>query len=527
MGLHINKEEMRLFLSLFAIFVNAKPSTFSIKFKEKEPLNRIGIDHPYVCSNFDWWPDAKCDYGNCSWVGNGINNLDFENPVLKQAARALSGNLNKFGILRIGGSLEDQINYNFTAETEHCDPYPMEKNTTRHSGFNDGCLTKMKRSQLQKFAKETNLKIIFGLNGLIGRTQTGRTDWSGQWDPKQAKKLFDEMIETGFIDQIWGIELGNEIYGSHGSQAKNISPQVAATDFANLFEIMHEKFSSKNRPYLFGTDNALDLKWASEFIDELREKNATLDGFNWHAYPLGAGAYPQVDKNIMDYTFGAKVDKTAESLNSEKWAGSLGKGIWMGETGGAYNSGRNTVTNRFMSAFWYLDWLGILANRGHKGFCRQTLIGGNYGLLQNENGTIVPNPDFWAAYMFNEFMIGDVLEIENAINSKVHIFATNSVELTILLLNYDDDDVEIDTKSSDIKKYSKRSIYAVTSDDLQSKNVFINQKKAEFPKNPDWIPALQNYEKREVNTWPLKLSKHSYTFLRLFEMDHSENETNL
>ena len=33
-------------------------------------------------------------------------------------------------------------------------------------------------------------------------------------------------------------------------------------------------------------------------------------------------------------------------------------GLWMGETGGASNSGRNTVTNRFMSAFWYLDWLG-------------------------------------------------------------------------------------------------------------------------------------------------------------------------
>ena len=33
-------------------------------------------------------------------------------------------------------------------------------------------------------------------------------------------------------------------------------------------------------------------------------------------------------------------------------------GLWMGETGGASHSGRNTVTNRFMSAFWYLDWLG-------------------------------------------------------------------------------------------------------------------------------------------------------------------------
>ena len=82
----------------------------------------------------------------------------------------------------------------------------------------------------------------------------------------------------------------NELY----FKAKNISPQVAAADFANLFEIMQAKFSSKNRPYLFGTDNALDLKWASEFIDELRGKNATLDGFNWHAYPLGAGAHSQV-----------------------------------------------------------------------------------------------------------------------------------------------------------------------------------------------------------------------------------------
>ena len=38
--------------------------------------------------------------------------------------------------------------------------------------------------------------------------------------------------------------------------------------------------------------------------------------------------------------------------------GSLKMGLWMGETGGVSHSGRDTVTNRFMSAFWYLDWLG-------------------------------------------------------------------------------------------------------------------------------------------------------------------------
>ena len=46
---------------------------------------------------------------------------------------------------------------------------------------------------------------------------------------------------------------------------------------------------------------------------------------------------------------------------------------------------------------------------GHAAFCRQTLLGGNYGLLQNENGVIRPNPDFWAADLFNQLMIGDVL----------------------------------------------------------------------------------------------------------------------
>ena len=53
--------------------------------------------------------------------------------------------------------------------------------------------------------------------------------------------------------------------------------------------------------------------------------------------------FVKVDKNIMDHTFGTKVDKSAESLNNEEWTKELKMGIWMGETGGAYNSGRNTV----------------------------------------------------------------------------------------------------------------------------------------------------------------------------------------
>ena len=81
--------------------------------------------------------------------------------------------------------------------------------------------------------------------------------------------------------------------------------------------------------------------------------------------------------------------------------------IWMGKTGGAYNSGHPGVTDAFMSGFWYLDNLAILAQRGHQGFCWQTLIGGNHGLLNTT--TFKPNPDFYSALLFKRLMGQKVL----------------------------------------------------------------------------------------------------------------------
>ncbi|CAL5397139.1 unnamed protein product [Camellia sinensis] len=67
---------------------------------------------------------------------------------------------------------------------------------------------------------------------------------------------------------------------------------------------------------------------------------------------------------------------------------------WVGEAGGAYNSGRNLVTNAFVFSFWCLDQLGMAASYDTKTYCRQTLIGGNYGLLNTT--TFVPNPDYYS-----------------------------------------------------------------------------------------------------------------------------------
>ena len=55
--------------------------------------------------------------------------------------------------------------------------------------------------------------------------------------------------------------------------------------------------------------------------------------------------------------------------------------LWVTEMGGAYNSGRPGVTDAFVSTFWFADALGLLALHGTQVVCRQTLIGGSYGLL--------------------------------------------------------------------------------------------------------------------------------------------------
>ena len=56
---------------LFLSFVNSRLVTeepditgnsVSVNFNATEKLNSIGIDHPYVCANFDWWPDNKCGF---------------------------------------------------------------------------------------------------------------------------------------------------------------------------------------------------------------------------------------------------------------------------------------------------------------------------------------------------------------------------------------------------------------------------------------------------------------------------------
>ena len=96
------------------------------------------------------------------------------------------------------------------------------------------------------------------------------------------------------------------------------------------------------------------------------------------------------------------------------------------------------MTNRFISSFWYADALGLLATLNHTGFCRQTLIGGNYGLLNRT--TAHPNPDFFIAQLFHDLMGERVLSFTSDVKKKglrtyAHCESGLGGNATLLLIN--------------------------------------------------------------------------------------------
>ncbi|KAL5159005.1 Heparanase-like protein 2 [Glycine soja] len=100
-----------------------------------------------------------------------------------------------------------------------------------------------------------------------------------------------------------------------------------------------------------------------------------------------------LERKILDPERLSRVESIFSNLSETIKIYGPWSSAWVGEAGGAYNSGGNHVSNRFLNNFWYLDQLGIASCYSTKVYSRQTLIGGNYGLLNTT--TFAPNPDYY------------------------------------------------------------------------------------------------------------------------------------
>ncbi|KAJ9567232.1 hypothetical protein OSB04_003198 [Centaurea solstitialis] len=382
-------------------------------------------DTNYVCATIDWWPNNKCDYQQCPWGSSSALNLDLSHPFLAKAVQAFERMR-----IRIGGSLQDQVLYSVGSFSGPCHPFMKMKGGL--FGFSKGCLHMSRWDELNQFFMKTRARVTFGLNALHGRHMIRRGVWGGDWNSSNARDFIKYTVSKGYQIDSW--EFGNELSG------KGVGAMVEAEQYGNdlleLRGIIDNSYRQlRPKPLLVAPGGFFDKQWYAELLKVSGSK--IVDVMTHHMYNLGPGVDPNLVKKILDPRFLSRASVTFNDLRQTIQTDGPWTSAWIGESGGAYNSGGRHVSDTFVNSFWYLDQLAMAAKYHTKVYCRQTLIGGNYGLL--DKTTFMPNPDYYSALLWDRLMGTGVLEV-NRRNVGPHLrtyahCSKGKTGITLLLIN--------------------------------------------------------------------------------------------
>ncbi|XP_062116611.1 heparanase-like protein 1 [Humulus lupulus] len=382
------------------------------------------IDQNYICATLDWWPHDKCNYNQCPWGYASIINLNLSHPILFKAIKAF-----KPLRIRIGGSLQDRVLYDVESLKDPCHPFQKRKGGL--FGFSRGCLHLTKWDELNLFFSKTGAIVTFGLNALHGRHLIYKSTWGGDWDSGNAYDFMKYTVLKGYQIDSW--EFGNELCGN-GVGAR-VSPEQYGKDLINLRRIINELYEkSEIKPTLIAPGGFYDQKWFTKLLQVTG--SGVVNIISHHLYNLGAGDDPRLVSRILSPHYLNKTATTFIDLDQNLKQHGPWASAWVGESGGAYNSGGRNVSDTYIDSFWYLDQLGMAAVYNSKVYCRQSLIGGNYGLLDKD--TFLPNPDYYSALLWNQLMGENVLSVMTNASPFLRIYAHCAKEragITLLLIN--------------------------------------------------------------------------------------------
>ncbi|KAI8565661.1 hypothetical protein RHMOL_Rhmol03G0277700 [Rhododendron molle] len=299
------------------------------------------IDSDFICATLDWWPPEKCDYGTCSWDHASLLNLDLNNKILLSAVKAFSPLK-----IRLGGTLQDKVIYE-----DHKQPcIPFSKSTSELFGFTKGCLPLSRWDELNTFFKSTGALVIFGLNALTGRSIRSDGSAVGAWDSTNAESLMRYTVGKGY--SMYGWELGNELSGN--GVGVRVSADQYASDTIALQNLVQKVYSNQQpKPLTIAPGGFFDVKWFKEFM---AKTSKSVDVVTHHIYNLGPGVDEHLVDKILDPSNLDREANTFRELQSTLGSSTTSATAWVGESGGAYNSGRNRVTNAFVFSFCALLW---------------------------------------------------------------------------------------------------------------------------------------------------------------------------
>jgi heparanase 1 len=209
---------------------------------------------------------------------------------------------------------------------------------------------------------------------------------------------------------VYAFEFSNEVYAE-------ITPKRYSQDMLAMKSILAAAWAElapgQPVPKLVGPDNGGDDMSAAHLEAILSAGGAeAMHAATYHDYwnecidtyaASAAAAGVALNASCIDDRVAAAVNRFGPTTTK------YGVGLWVGEGALHASSGVNGVTNTFVSSLWYAHTLGQLARNGVGMLARQTLLGGDYELVNRTTGA--PNPDYYVALLWHDLVGSDVLNV--------------------------------------------------------------------------------------------------------------------
>lgn len=346
----------------------------------------LAIDTSLVLGGH-WWGEAK---GTSRGLATQtVAPIDLGERKLAALAKLLAP-----AMLRIGGTEADRVGYRIR-KTPDDRPFAGPEQEL--------VLRKKLWKRINAFASASGFSILF-----VVSAGPGQRDREGAWTESNARALIAYTARKRFPVRAW--ELGNEVNAypvTHGFRNR-VSASRYVRDFARfsqLLEMLHPR--------------AMAVGPASAVIPAIGEPHPIIPALgrstalgergviSWHYYPQQSSrgrfanrrASPRM---LLDPGHLDSVRRQARRIVKE----ARGKDVWMTETGHALYGGEPGQSDTYLSSIWWLDQLGLLAREGVSRVFRQSLVGSDYGLLDQDS--FAPRPDFYASFLWKRLMGNDV-----------------------------------------------------------------------------------------------------------------------
>ncbi|XP_051160094.1 heparanase-like [Leptopilina boulardi] len=422
-----------------------------------------------------------------AWQLREMNNLPISNKKLINLARHLSP-----AYVRYGGTSADCLFFNET----------LNESKKMISPVNGEDISKFSISEkdfqsLYEFSKNSNLKMIFDLNALIRKQD-------GSWDDTNAKKII-QFARKWKMNIDW--QLGNEPPNFPLLFNVTIPAEQLARDYCHLRSLLNSLGYKKNilvgpEVNQVGGPSFNGENYTRIFLENSKESTNYV---TWHQYYLrGEDAHFNDFINASTFNYLPYLIKSMQTA-IDKSGNKIP--MWLSETSTAFDRGAPGISDRFIAGFLWLDKLGYSAKAGIKVIIRQTLIGGNYGMISSD---LTPNPDWWISVIYKNFVSNQILQIStknNFGNTRLYCHCTpekifpNSI--TIFGVNINEKSIRLSLENISIFSKSKISLYILTADNLLSRSIKMNGKVLNLLKNGD-LPSFTpiSHENEKIITLP-------------------------